>query len=103
MPSTPFMGVRISWLILDRNSALALTSAVLAASSRLMLNWAWVMLRLRSLRAKLISKPLMHTTHISASTSSCGAMRVRPSSAGRITRVPILKITIAMANMRAGL
>ena len=58
--------------------------------------------RVRSLKATLISKPLTHTTPIRASTSSCGAISVKPSRDGRITSVPMLKITIATTNRRAG-
>ncbi|MDT4853711.1 hypothetical protein FQZ97_879880 [compost metagenome] len=58
MPSTPFIGVRISWLILARNSPLALSSAELAASSRLALKASYWMRRCRSLRAMLRNTPL---------------------------------------------
>ena len=62
MPSTPFMGVRISWLILARNSPLALSSAELAASSRLTTKSSRRMRRWRSLMAMLISTPLTLVT-----------------------------------------
>ncbi|MNF06871.1 hypothetical protein D3C80_2069160 [compost metagenome] len=38
MPSTPFMGVRSSWLIIARNSDLAPLAC--SASSRAWINWA---------------------------------------------------------------
>jgi hypothetical protein len=53
MPSTPFIGVRISWLMLARNSALAFSSARLVARLRLALKSSWTIRRWRSLRARL--------------------------------------------------
>ncbi|MCY1286769.1 hypothetical protein D9M69_372480 [compost metagenome] len=58
MPSTPFIGVRISWLILARNSALAFSSAELAASAWRLLKRSLRMVCWRSLRAMLRMKPL---------------------------------------------
>jgi hypothetical protein len=57
MPSTPFIGVRISWLREARNAAFALTSAVLAAKARLALTRSSFMLRKRSPSAMFSTVP----------------------------------------------
>ncbi|MNP45299.1 hypothetical protein D3C76_1392110 [compost metagenome] len=90
MPSTPFMGVRISWLILARNSALALISASLAASARLALKRSSLMRRRRSLTARLSNSPLATVRPMSTHSSQGVEVRVRPSRAGSNTRPPRL-------------
>ncbi|MNZ96653.1 hypothetical protein D3C78_1158560 [compost metagenome] len=102
MPRTPFIGVRISWLIFARNSALALISALLAARSRLMLKRSSVMRRWRSLNAMLISRPLMQMTSSKVVSRPWGSIRVSPNRAGRMTSVPRLNTTMAATKRRAG-
>ncbi|MCY1408238.1 hypothetical protein D9M71_235570 [compost metagenome] len=59
MPSTPFMGVRISWLSRARNSPLAFSSAMFAARRRLAVKWSYCIFQRRSACAWLSRKPAM--------------------------------------------
>ncbi|MNN96076.1 hypothetical protein D3C81_2150010 [compost metagenome] len=67
-----------------------------------MLKRASVMLRWRSLRAMLINRPLMQMNASRVVIRSWGSIRVSPSKAGRMIRVPRLNTTMAATNSRAG-
>ncbi|MNW16227.1 hypothetical protein D3C71_2150060 [compost metagenome] len=60
------------------------------------------MLRCRSLRAMLISKPLMQMSANKIVINPWGSIRVSPNRAGRIISVPRLNTTIAATKKRAG-
>ncbi|SVJ72877.1 Uncharacterised protein [Klebsiella pneumoniae] len=102
MPSTPFMGVRISWLILARNSALVCNSAVCAASLVRCCRLSCWISRWRSVSETLRTSPARVAKLNTPSTSQPGSSCLVPNSTGRNTMKPALNTIIPATIRRAG-
>ena len=104
MPSTPFIGVRISWLMLARNSLLARLAAsadsFAPSSSRVRSAivasrfWAWVS---SSCQSRALSIVLAHCIR-RMETSFCAASGTNACrSARRPTNIPTIRLRVVSA------